>query len=445
MSPPPSSLNTPISARELITRLHRDCLCVSLDAARLRMALESEWQAHGMYESIVASRPNLFAPTTVYITAQQAERMHAIVRAVETLSDNAAYAAHAFARAPVGSAQRPGAHGAFLGFDFHLDDDGPKLIEINTNPGGALLNVILRAAQQACCREAQALAIDISPIEKIEQSFLDMFATEWRAQRGTQPLRTIAIVDAHPHEQYLYPEFQLYAHLFARAGWQTIICDPGDLRVNTGRVMHADVEIDLIYNRLTDFYLQAEAHQVLRTAYLADQVVLTPNPHAYALYADKRNLPIFSDAEQLAAWGLPSDVIDTLQAGVPKARHVDPVHADSLWQERGGLFFKPAIGYGSRAAYRGDKLTRRVFAEILKGEYIAQAIAPPSERHVRVGEQAVALKLDIRCLAYRGEAQLMSARLYQGQTTNFRTPGGGFAPVFTVRDPDHLPSAVPAA
>jgi hypothetical protein len=27
---------------------------------------------------------------------------------------------------------------------------------------------------------------------------------------------------------------------------------------------------------------------------------------------------------------------------------------------------------------------------------------------------------------------LLAARLYQGQTTNFRTPGGGFAPVVVV-------------
>jgi hypothetical protein len=27
---------------------------------------------------------------------------------------------------------------------------------------------------------------------------------------------------------------------------------------------------------------------------------------------------------------------------------------------------------------------------------------------------------------------LIAARLWQGQTTNFRTPGGGFAPVLTV-------------
>jgi hypothetical protein len=31
-----------------------------------------------------------------------------------------------------------------------------------------------------------------------------------------------------------------------------------------------------------------------------------------------------------------------------------------------------------------------------------------------------------------GQVLLTAARLYQGQTTNFRTPGGGFAPVFAI-------------
>ena len=30
---------------------------------------------------------------------------------------------------------------------------------------------------------------------------------------------------------------------------------------------------------------------------------------------------------------------------------------------------------------------------------------------------------------YGSKEQLLAARLFQGQTTNFRTPGGGFAPV----------------
>ncbi len=40
------------------------------------------------------------------------------------------------------------------------------------------------------------------------------------------------------------------------------------------------------------------------------------------------------------------------------------------------------------------------------------------------------MKVDVRNYAYDGTVQLLAARLYQGQTTNFRTPGGGFAPVF---------------
>jgi len=41
-------------------------------------------------------------------------------------------------------------------------------------------------------------------------------------------------------------------------------------------------------------------------------------------------------------------------------------------------------------------------------------------------------KMDVRLYTYGGRILLAAARLYQGQTTNFRTPGGGFAPVFGV-------------
>ena len=39
------------------------------------------------------------------------------------------------------------------------------------------------------------------------------------------------------------------------------------------------------------------------------------------------------------------------------------------------------------------------------------------------------LKVDVRLYTYKGAVLLAAARLYQGQTTNFRTPGGGFAPL----------------
>ncbi len=66
-------------------------------------------------------------------------------------------------------------------------------------------------------------------------------------------------------------------------------------------------------------------------------------------------------------------------------------------------------------------------------------MVPPSERTIRIDNREVPLKLDIRNYVYDAEVQLVAARLYQGQTTNFRTGGGGFAPVFTANDPQLLP------
>jgi hypothetical protein len=107
---------------------------------------------------------------------------------------------------------------------------------------------------------------------------------------------------------------------------------------------------------------------------------------------------------------------------------------ETWWRDRKRWFFKPQSGFGSRGAYRGDKMTRRVLGEIMNGGYVAQRYAPPGERHGSADAGAAPFKTDIRCYTYRGRTQLIAARLYQGQTTNFRTPGGGFAPVYVVGD-----------
>ena len=43
--------------------------------------------------------------------------------------------------------------------------------------------------------------------------------------------------------------------------------------------------------------------------------------------------------------------------------------------------------------------------------------------------QVAELKFDIRAYTYDGVIQTLAARTYEGQTTNFRTAAGGFAPV----------------
>jgi uncharacterized circularly permuted ATP-grasp superfamily protein len=114
---------------------------------------------------------------------------------------------------------------------------------------------------------------------------------------------------------------------------------------------------------------------------------------------------------------------------VPHTELVKIDHADELWANRRHLFFKPVAGYGSKATYRGDKLTKKVWAEILEGDFVAQELVVPSYRLISIDHVLTELKFDVRAYAYAGEIQLMAARMYSGQTTNFRTPGGGFAPL----------------
>ena len=127
--------------------------------------------------------------------------------------------------------------------------------------------------------------------------------------------------------------------------------------------------------------------------------------------------------------GVPQATIDALLQGIPQTKLVNAEDAEQWWAERKQWFFKPVNGYGSKGAYRGDKLTKRVFGEIMNGDYVAQKLAVPGERSVSLKDEVASLKYDVRCYVYAGHIQLIAARLYQGQTTNFRTQGGGFAVV----------------
>jgi hypothetical protein len=423
---------------DLAEQLNAGCQCISLD--REGLGRELERVSPGFHAEVMAGRPHLFADSVAFVSAPHVQRMARLVAAVERVVALPAYRAQVLAHAPPIARHPTPTRGVFLGYDFHvgggLANSGPQLIEINTNAGGGLLNALLARAQKACCDDVQALLPGDLASDTPEHLFLDMFRAEWRAFADSTgrdaPLARVAIVDAAPRTQYLYPEFVLFRRLFERGGIEALICDPGELAFRDGALWHGAARIDMVYNRLTDFALEDPANAALREAWLADAAVVTPHPQAHALYADKRNLAFLSDDALLAAWGVDADTRATLAANIPRTTRVRPEDAGELWARRKALFFKPAAGYGSRAAYRGDKITRRVFDEVLAGDYVAQALVPPSSRTLRVGQAPVELKLDLRNFVYAGHVQMIVARFWQGQTTNFRTPGGGFAPVLTV-------------
>jgi small redox-active disulfide protein 2 len=413
-------------------QLNIDCFCLSLDREALAHALDHEFGVPGLTELVRERSPYVFAAQPVFVAPSRLQRIASVVRAVESVAALPAYRAEVLAEAPLTARVEPtGPQGVFFGYDFHLDHGRLGLIEINTNAGGAMLNVALARAQRSCCAATETLVPTQAAVAAFERQIVAMFRREWQLARRDARLQTIAIVDDAPTAQYLYPEFLLFQQLFERHGLRAVIADPAALDWRAGRLWHGDVPIDLVYNRLTDFYLEQPSAAGLRAAWLEQGVVLTPNPQVHALYADKRRLVLFGDPARLRAMGVPESERDVLRASVPRTELVTPEAGERLWAQRRGLFFKPFAGYGSRAAYRGDKLTRRVWQEILSGGYVAQALVPPGERRVAPEDRTPALKFDLRAYAYAGQVQWVAARLYQGQTTNFRTPGGGFAPVYT--------------
>lgn len=421
------------SASLVNERLNSGCFCISLDQNRLKRALDAEV---GTLAELLEQRcPFLFSARPVFISDSHRQSMANVVQAIESVIALPAYRKHVLSNAPAIARHDPGgAKGVFFGYDFHLHGDDIGLIEINTNAGGAMLNAVAASAHSSCCLDSEQRALARGAGALLEQQIVDMFQAEWQLCERGRPLQTIAIVDSGPEEQYLYPEFLLFQRLFERHGLRAIIADPAQLIWHDGALWCDGVAIDLVYNRLTDFLLEAPASAALRAAYLAHAVVLTPHPQAHALYADKRNLALLTDAVRLQELGVSLDVQQLLLDNIQHSEVVSENDGERLWSARRQLFFKPTAGFGGRAAYRGDKLTKRVWQEILKGDYVAQALMAPGERVIGSKKEPERLKFDLRCYTYDGALQWVAARMYQGQTTNFRTPGGGFAPVYSLPD-----------
>ena len=406
-------------------RLNQHCTCVTLDWSAIIRDLNNQLgdNAEGILST--SGMRQFFSNAAIFVPSSDLEQMQAIVKAIESAASLAEYQQQIMSWAPESARHNPGPVGAFMGYDFHLSEDGPRLIEINTNAGGAFLNAILTRAQLKCCSgSAQA-----SWAKDFDEAVITQFISEWQNQRGSGQPERIAIIDDAPEEQHLYPEFKLAQGLFIQHGIDAVILSPKDLKYESGVLYGNNQKIDLVYNRLVDFGLDAPEHAALRSAWLEGGAVITPNPYTHALLADKRNLVLLSDQHNLIDWGLSAENAELLKKGIPHTIQVNAYDEQSLWLQRRQWFFKPVAGHGSKGVYRGSKLTKSTFARILESDYVAQAYVPPSERVVMVDNEREMLKVDVRLYTYRGELLLAAARLYRGQATNLRTPGGGFAPL----------------
>lgn len=293
--------------------------------------------------------------------------------------------------------RKPDNFAVCMSYDFHINSEGqPELIEINTNAAFLALGLELYSF----------LNLPNSAGLFDESALIEMFLNELELCKAKE--NSIAILDENPDQQKLYLEFLIYKNLFKKNEIPAEIFDINEL--------DEFKKYSLIYNRHTDFYLQESKSSEIKKYFNAGQLNLSPHPYEYFLLADKQR---FLDWNQQSEIEKPSSLLKTYDLGIE--------NKDKVWSERKNLFFKPKNSFGGKQAYKGASISRKVFDEIFNQNFIAQQLSIPATVSLHINNQTQDFKYDLRCFVYKNELQLIVARLYQGQMTNLRTPGGGFA------------------
>ena len=304
-----------------------------------------------------------------------------------------------------------------MSYDFHLNQDNDlKLIEVNTHSSGYLVSDLVDQVQGM---EEKS--------ESVLMSLRKSFEQEWRYfSKQVDSPSNILIVDHQIKNQKMYIEFLMYKDLLNSWGWPGQLYEIKELNINSqGKLVDSHQKAEqMIYNRCTDFYF--EDWPYLKEAFLNQKCCISPHPREYLLLADKMRLCEWSSDDFLNHLDLTLEEKEKIQKAVPFTSLVSSVSVDELWKKRKTLFFKPVEGYGGKSVYRGKNISHNVFNRIVKEKGVFQKIVPPAVFTDPSGNE---WKYDIRAYAYRDKVQKISARVYQGQLTQFQTPLSGFASV----------------
>ncbi len=360
-----------------------------------------------------------FSRIIVNLSRRELRAMLQLAHCLYRLSQNPDYRQLVFPALPETARVDPGHGSLMMGYDFHLSEDGPRLIEVNTNAGGGYISWLSEKAAVASSPGINFARFE----ERLHRSFLQ----EWHDfSGGNRPLSTVAIVDEDPEEQALYEEMIAYRDWLQGQGIATEVVAPQQLQATAAGVFLGERRIDLVYNRHCDFYLETTAMAGLKEAYLGRSVCLSPNPFAYGLLADKRRMILWSDAQALQPLQLDPKEQELLLQMVPQTRLLADFAVDEVWDQRKDYIFKPVASFGAKGVLMGKSVSRKRFAELDPQDTLVQQVILPATQEGPDGDE---YKSDIRLYVYRDRLLGIGARLYQGQVTNLRTEGGGFAPV----------------
>lgn len=356
-------------------------------------------------------------PKSVYANAEAA------ISALHSISRKKDYVAKLIPMA--GISDIPSAHESVLmAYDFHSDESGGcHLVEVNTNASGFMFSSLMEMAHGGVSPS------EFEPLKKLRTAFADELRL-WGKSSSAVP--TVAITDDDIVEQKMYPEFVMYRDWFRAMDWKADFCEGRDFNFTAGKLSAPSLgAVDLVYNRLTDFYFEDPAHGALREAFATQAACISPSPREYFLLADKERLVNLGTDGFLESAGATAQEAEALRKVLIPTYSIGsfPSH-EEIWHQRKSLFFKPKRSHGGKSVYRGESVSRKVFERLMAEDVLIQKFTPAQKMPVDDPRSVLNnWKFDLRFFVYRSEIQHAAARIYQGQVTNFSSPLGGFTKV----------------
>ncbi|MDX8393350.1 MAG: hypothetical protein R8K21_02035 [Mariprofundales bacterium] len=300
-----------------------------------------------------------------------------------------------------------------MGYDFHITNDEPKLIEVNNNAGG-----IFSVKEGSGAKLLPQPSLPIWDIE-LRQRLLNMFAPEWHC---------IAIMDEDIQNQFMLPEMQAFKILLETTGKKVFLVNPEDIQIDVQGFLYVEgCRLDAIYNRHTDFYLSGDVIQHIRIAYLKQTIILTPNPYSYTYLADKTRMRDWW-TDGLLESCLPSQDVELIRSIVPRVHMLADMDKEALWKERKHWVFKPTASHAGKGVLLGKATGRKRFAAFDPSRTIVQEYVKPSS--VVINDYVY--NYDLRLYMYNDKLIAVAGRIWQGMIMNFRTTGSGFVPLVIV-------------
>lgn len=281
---------------------------------------------------------------------------------------------------------RPFKHGAF---DFHLTQDGPKLIEYMAIPAGMVAIMLIAAKEYA-------------KIYGFEFSENDVLYLQDEYTKSFTLGKNVAIVDVEPQKQITYPEFLCLREMWEKRNHKVTIVDPKDLgKTNT------------IYHRITAPDLEDERLASYRALCIKQPELFDPHPIDWYL-GDKNSLVTLSAQKEIPA---------LIQKTLIPTKHIKEF---TDWDHAKEYVFKPTSSHANKGVLIYASKSR--IKELMNQNYVfqkrvdANSIPYPNKE----------MKYDIRVCVFNGKPAFTYARVYQGMITKLKEPGTGFAPVFFV-------------